>query len=144
MPNLLCEKCGAQFVNIQEYREHKVDHALGRVEERSVEQLVGGDPTPEEAPQEIIAEPLADNIPAKSAKKDEKPPWADQPTVSKDNRKKQGSRLIYKYDGYCNHCGGEVETLEIDGVLEDQKKQIVIAWCPSCKKKLKQRQVLKL
>jgi DNA-directed RNA polymerase subunit RPC12/RpoP len=129
----LCERCGAQFENRREYKEHQTDHMLGRAEEKSVDELVGGE--------DIVAEPIEETpdlgIPGPTAtgqQLEKKRPW-DKP---------EQLRLQYKYTGGCPNCGKDVETLEIDDVLADKKKQVVIAWCGHCHKKLRQRQVSKL
>jgi len=52
-------------------------------------------------------------------------------------------KLTYTWVGNCYSCNTGVETIPLD-VDARTKGIIVIAWCPSCKKKLSQRSVAKL
>lgn len=130
----VCEKCGRQFANVNEYRQHKIEHTRGV----QFDDITQGE--------DIIAEPIKaineDELKAKPGELQEvkAPEWAK----STEDRKKAGIKLVYHYDGYCSTCASPVETLELDDILEDKKKIVVVAWCSSCKKKLRQRQVLKL
>lgn len=144
----ICERCGAEMMTHTEYKSHKLEHMHGNIPDKSVPELTGAEsPEETEATEEIVAEPIVDpglgkvdkTATGEQIKKDA--PW-NQPST--DDKKKQGNKLMYKYVGFCNECGGEVDTLEIDGILDDTKKQVVVSWCPTCHKKLKQRTVLKL
>lgn len=135
----VCEKCGAQFELRSEYKEHQADHMLGRAEEKPVDELVGG--------QDIVAEPIVEPAigqpgPTATEKEIESRPWNKEPPM--EQRKKIGISLQYHYDGFCEVCGSAPETLELEGVVPDSSKVVVLAWCPKCKKKLHQRQVLNL
>jgi len=132
--SFLCERCGAEFEELQEYKDHKVDHVQGRVANKSVEELAGimdapdmGTPGPTATGEQIQAEPL------KPTTKPTKPPWSEPEPIT----------LTYRYDGNCPTCRGAVETLDLEGVA-DKGKVVVVAWCPACKKKVSQRIVVKL
>ena len=136
----VCEKCGAQFAQRIEYKEHQAAHMTGRAEEKSVEELVGG--------KDIVAEPIIEvpdmGIPGPTAteKEIESRPWNKEPPL--EQRKKVGVSLKYHYEGFCEICGTAPETLELDGVVPDSSKVVTVAWCPKCKKKLHQRQEINL
>jgi len=155
----VCERCGAQFEARDEYKAHKLEHMHGNIPDKSVSELMGVEPPEPLAQaddQPIVADP---NIDYSGADGKNPPPATPIPPAAKElldqakaqwnqipdkDKKKQGTKLVYHFEGWCNKCAGEVETLTIDGVVEDQKKQVVIAWCPACKKQLKQRTVIKL
>jgi hypothetical protein len=46
--------------------------------------------------------------------------------------------LRYKWDGECDQCGGEVDTIEIP--IEDRNS--CVAYCPACKRQLQQVPVI--
>ena len=52
-------------------------------------------------------------------------------------------RLVYKYEGKCSNCGVAVDTIELD-IDKRTNDYYQVAWCPACKKKIKQRLVAKL
>ena len=131
----LCERCGAEFEQRQEYKDHQVDHMMGRAEDKSVEELVGGE--------DVMAEPI-EETPGEALGKPGKTATGQKVEREKPWSKPRPLNLEYHYDGDCPDCGKAVETLEIDDVLDDKKKQVVVAWCVGCKKKLRQRQVAKL
>lgn len=135
-----CEKCGQTFNDVNKYRGHRVDHAQGRVQAKIDQKPqrveIKSLPTPKRTAAEI-KEATVENIVEKPKKK---PPVSPPPTVSKEKIK-----LKYKYEGACN-CGQVVDTLELDGVVkgEENKTVVLLAWCPSCKKQVRQRTTHKL
>lgn len=136
MATFLCERCGEQFSSQTDYQEHKVAHMMGRIKDKSVDELMGKEPEPQET-QDIIAEPIVEK-PKQGQKK------ASTPRAKWQNTPKQPIKLTYNYVGGCPDCGGELETLTVDDVVADKNKEVVVAWCFSCKKKLRQRIVAKL
>ena len=69
------------------------------------------------------------------------PPIKDRGIVPPE-KKKQKIELIYKYIGQCPDCGTEVDTIPLE--MEKKTKVVMVAWCPSCKKSLEQKEVVKL
>jgi hypothetical protein len=135
----LCEKCGAEFEELSEYKDHRVNHQLGRIPAKSVEELTGfeppemGVPGPTATGEQITAEPLQPTTAPTKA------PWHEPEKLD----------LVYKYEGECPTCRNQVETLVLDDVLQKgevtiKSKVIVVAWCNHCHKKLRQRIVTKL
>lgn len=116
--------CTEEFEDHAAYKEHLAEHERGMI-------LANAVGTSTDAPLGKV------------------PPTATGKQVSElqkvvEQRKKEGVQLEYRYKGYCEQCGAEVETLLLEEVLEDKTKLIVVAWCPKDKKKLAQRQVIKL
>lgn len=127
----VCEKCGAEFVSQEEYRDHKQDHNLGKVKDKDYETLLkeqGGD--------DIQAEPVKSPAPKQKASR----PWVDD----MEERKQSKIELVYHYEGWCNDCGGELQTITLDDVVDDKNKVVLVAWCKECGKKMRQRTVAKL
>jgi hypothetical protein len=65
-------------------------------------------------------------------------PTTPPPTIQ---IKEKELELVYKYIGNCPTCHAPVDTIPLESTKE---KIIVVAWCPACKKNLKQRGVEKL
>ena len=129
----LCIKCGTEFNDEESYRQHKIQHltqaakAEGKAEKwiakdlrASVNTQITPPATPVVVPktEEKAAEPIA------------------APT------------LHYIYRGVCPTCMLPVDTLDLDvdigRVDKRETKYVVVCWCNVCKKKIKQRAVLKL
>jgi hypothetical protein len=116
----ICEKDGKEFPTLEAYKAHKVDHQLGKINDKG----------------ELLAPPVAPNsapVPVKATDA----PWR----TALEDHKKAGVALIYKYTGYCNKCGGAVETIQLDNVVKGRKEWIIVAWCGTCKVKISQRAV---
>lgn len=81
---------------------------------------------------------------AKAHGKDTKKP---KPPVKTPNLppppKPEPVKLTYTWIGSCPHCNVPIETIPLD-IDARTKSIVVIAWCPSCKKKLEQQEVAKL
>ena len=143
MSSYLCERCAETFTERADYTAHKKAHMRGEIPDKSVEELMGAEPT--EVTEPIVAEPIVDISPKNlKAKPGE---VIEQQTRPYD--KPQVLNLTYHYEGNCRICGGKVETLMLDDVIEKndkriKNKQVVVAWCGRCKKQLRQRQVAKL
>ena len=103
---------------------------------------------------EVSATPWRDSPHYGKASKTEEPdtlPVSTKPTVIELN-------LRYTYEGMCTYCKDTlVDTIELEDVIsvkrkfqkDDQGKTVnskivVVAWCPKCKRKVRQRQVYKL
>ena len=98
-------------------------------------------------------------------------PWRDSPHYGKAPKTEEPDtlpatvkppvielNLKYSYEGMCTYCKDTpVETIELEDVIsvkrkfqkEDQgktvsSKVVVVAWCPKCRRKVRQRQVHKL
>ena len=146
----LCERCAQVFQERAEYTDHKKAHMRGEIPDKSVDELIGKEAEPTEVTEPIIAEPIFESRAADALGKAGK--TATGKKIEKEARlydKPQPLNLVYHYQGQCHICSGEVETLTLDDVIQkDDKhiksKQVVVAWCPSCKKQLRQRQVAKL
>ena len=154
----VCEKCGDELDTHEQYKNHRVDHQLGKIEDVDpVERDTGvptrkpGDPLPQAVDEEPLegqqTEPTPEHIDApaldKTPKSAKVPPWNVKP------KKQAPMRLVYHFEGTCQTCGSDVETLTLDDLVEKNKKtikskQVVVAWCPNCKKQKRQRQVAKL
>ena len=130
------------FKTEAEYKSHKVDHMLGRIPDRDVDEMIEND---EESNKDITAEPILIEKGKEVSKNDleNKQGKIIEAEWNKPKPKDNPPRLVYTYEGVCT-CGSDLDTLEIDDVLSDKKKIVVVAWCPSCKKKIRQRQVFKL
>lgn len=135
-----CEKCGFTTEDLEIYRQHRVDHALGKVNDAL--------PVPTK-PTEIAFIPKVEETteiptpPSKSAKEileEKKQPSPQQPPKQAVKPATQPVRLRYKYEGVCKKCGNEVETLYLDV----EEKYVVVAFCNSCHEQIMSRPVAKL
>ena len=126
----VCEKCDFTTDNKEKYTKHKIDHQMGRVADAPVSNPAG--------------EPM--DISKKENKADFKPlkPVSRQ-EVDKNKPIKASLTLKYVFDGTCD-CGSAVETIETDIGSDNQKDKshIVFAYCFQCKKKVRERKVIKL
>lgn len=143
MATLLCERCGQTFTDHGTYKQHKTDHQLGKIADKTAEDLareLGGlDPLVPPIPN---PKPTQPDAPQPKPKNKPTAPWQQADTL--EQRKKSAITLVYRYEGYCPKCAGNLETIELDDVADDKKKVVVIAWCGECKKKLRQTIVSKL
>lgn len=130
--SFVCEKCGQEFSNQSEYRDHKVDHMLGQAGQRETAEHIGDPGTPPTATEQ----PTGDAPPKASA---QAAPWQNR----LEDRKNQGLELAYHYRGYCFDCGNEVETITLDDV-GGRWKCLVLAYCPECKEQKHKEVVHKL
>jgi formamidopyrimidine-DNA glycosylase len=74
-------------------------------------------------------------------KKKAKPPIKERQKAPVDPKTQtQPIVLVYKYEGQCTSCGVPIETIDLDM----KTTYYVLAWCSNCKKKLRQRKVIKL
>lgn len=83
----LCEKCGHESTTHDEYKQHKVDHQLGKITDKPEEEIPTPPPKLEPKPMEV------------------------QPKGDPDRKPIQ---LTYVFTGNCPTCGKHVETLELD------------------------------
>lgn len=122
MGTFLCERCGAEFQGEGEYRQHKVDHSLGKIKDVSINPVTGEeDVEPEVAPEGKAAKPT---VPPVLAKEEVIRPI----------------KLKYLYEGRCPECLTPVETIELDVA----NHHVAIAYCPNCKQQRAQREVVSL
>ena len=134
-----CEACSQVFKTKEEYDEHRVDHMMGRVPDKDVDEMIDRG-TEEQKHDEIMAEPIVEEAPLGKVPPTATQTHAEKPWVKKE---KIPIKLVYKYEGSCEKCEGELDTLEIDAVAE-KGKIVVVGWCNACKKQVRQRTVIKL
>jgi len=80
---------------------------------------------------------------AQEAVKKLKPPIEGRQKMKIDpDTQTEKLELVYRYIGQCPYCGSQVETIPLD--VNKTKNHFQIAWCPSCREKLHQREVVKL
>jgi hypothetical protein len=148
----ICERCSEQFEERAKYTAHKKAHMRGEIPDKTVEELMGAEPVervepPNTPDREVVAEPLGKIPPTATEEWDNLVEISDTPYGV--NAEPQPLNLVYHYEGDCAKCGTPVETLVLDDVIVWNKKPVkskvaVVAWCPSCKKQLRLRQVAKL
>lgn len=110
----LCEKCGYESKSLDEYRKHKADHVLGKIE----------------GSQTLVVEEKAENKPIEKPVTETNQPKTDRKPI----------KLTYLYEGQCETCGKEVTTLEMDVKSE----HFVLAYCTACREKKAERKATKL
>ena len=150
MPNYICELAGCEFetTNHSEYLAHRGGHMTGRIPIPVVDENY---PPREPEVEVIVAEPIIEKpklVPS-NAPLSGKSPENDKKTLpvapwQAEKNKREGVKLTYNFTGHCNQCGGNVETLELEDLVEDTKKLVVVCWCPTCRMKVAQRTVAKL
>lgn len=128
----LCEKCAAEFKTDAEYKQHKVDHMLGKLTDKKIDPIAG--PIEETSAQA----PVVASTPQQKAQA----PW-NSGDVKPTPKLSDPIMLKYIYTGTCP-CGAAIETIPLDIDVDKQKKYVVIAWCPVEKKNIQQRMVNKL
>lgn len=128
----LCEKCSFEAKSDQDYKQHRIDHNLGK-EFKPYMHPVTGEPV------EAIDTIQPENKPAVEA-----------PVMPQKGLKSVGSTNItpitlkYIFEGTCPVDNNRIETIPLDIEIEKNKKFVVIAWCNNCKKNIQQRVVNKL
>lgn len=126
----VCEKCNFTADTKEAYTKHKIDHQMNRISD--------------EPPSNPAGEPM--EISRKQNKADFN---TSNPVPRQENAKGRPStaklRLKYVFDGACD-CGSAVETIETDVGSDNEKSKshIVFAYCFKCKKKVRERKVIKL
>jgi len=126
--SFVCEKCGMEMKSNEEYKQHRIDHTLGK-------------PMPEVDPVsgEVKPDP---NQPEQASVQPVVPPKPH--TTASWPSKSEPITLKYIFTGTCPNCSTPVETIPLDVDVEKQKKHVVICWCPQCHKNIQQRNVVKL
>lgn len=112
----MCEKCGDEFTDHDQYLEHRTGHITGRIPVKTIEEL-RGEPGPEAHEPEIIEAPAL-GVPGPTATEQQFKPWSKEPI-----------RLTYQYNGSCPKCSRPVKTIVLDKVMPRSKKIVVVAWC---------------
>lgn len=68
----------------------------------------------------------------------------ESPTILPEVKEERlKTSLVYRWEGQCGECGGQVETIPLD-VDKRTNDLVVVCWCPVCKRKVDQRTVVKL
>lgn len=117
----VCEKCGDEFNNSDDYNKHRANHpAIVKELDEPVE-------TPPPAPiKESFVVPPEQRIPVVREEIVHTPP-----------------KLRYQYDGVCPNCGRPVETIPLVDI-PSKDKVTMVAWCSTDKRNIVQRIVDKL
>lgn len=122
MATFLCEKCGKESISQEEYKQHKIDHQLGKAD-------LGVHP--------VTGEPIMDDYKVTVTPAGETKP-VEVPKPVKPERKPV--KLKYMWEGNCPKCGKHVDTLEIDV----SGKHFCLAYCTADKETLETREVASL